>query len=298
MIDRQGNQMDNIEEIVRRIVETIRDNYINEEIAPKVASALENYIGSAGWKRATEAGNIHRLLKNLNCIITTETDDTHFSLTHGGSNWVPAGVFDGGITRYTPHYIHIREFQPMGDEFVRASYTKVFAQFQDPLVIDIRNCPGGSPELVYFILCHFFPDGTPMLELQTRHEQPVIFKSASEFPFYTSFNQIKKYTGRIYVLVNGNTASAAESLAYAIQHRSRGKIYGTRTYGSAYMQFTTNFDNISLHLPHARTCDPDTHVDWEGIGIKPDFEVGSREYISLIYGEVANNVMVPADPHT
>jgi hypothetical protein len=64
------------------------------------------------------------------------------------------------------------------------------------------------------------------------------------------------------------------------------------------MQFTTNFDNISLHLPHARTCDPDTHVDWEGIGIKPDFEVGSREYISLIYGEVANNVMVPADPHT
>jgi C-terminal processing protease CtpA/Prc len=99
------------------------------------------------------------------------------------------------------------------------------------------------------------------------------------------------------VLINGATASAAESFAYAIQHRGRGKLYGVKSAGHAHISFTSRFDDLFLHLPYARTCDPDTHDDWEGKGLTPDYEVGSPEYIKLIYSEIANYSMTPIEPN-
>lgn len=278
---------------VKKIADIIRNYYIDESIGNQVADELESYTKSEKWTRVIDSGNIYRLLTNLNCIINTNTDDAHFYLSYG--NVMTPATTDAGIDRFTPHYIRIREFLDLRDEYVRMKYIMVFDQIQDPLLIDIRDCPGGIPELTYFILCHLFPDGTPLIELQTRTEPPKVFKSANVLPFYPSYNQIKKYHGRVRVLVNGATASAAESLAYVIQHRGRGKIFGAQTAGHAHIQFTSKVDTFYLHLPYARTCDPDTHMDWEGKGILPDFPIGSREYISLIYSDVASNVITPIE---
>lgn len=284
--------MEGIENTIRKMAAAIRDNYVNIEIAERVASRIEDFINSPAYKRAIENESLYRIIENINCIILTEADDAHFRIsTRSGYN----DSSDGGIERFTPHYVSIRDFQGLNDESTRIHWMRVFAQLQDPVVFDLRGCPGGSPETAYYLLCHLFDDGVPLLELQTRHAEPKIFRSASTIPFYTTNNQIKKYNGRVRVLVNGGTASAAESFAYAVQHRGRGKLFGSKTAGHAHIQFTTQIDNFNLHLPMAKTCDPDTHLDWEGKGLTPDFPVGSAQYIQLIYSEITNYTMTPID---
>lgn len=285
--------MNDIEGNVRKIAQAIRDYYIIEEKSARVADRIESYIGSKSWETAIDSENAYRIVSNINSIITSETDDMHFYVTQSGHHYQSG---NSGIERYTPHFVSISSFEGLYDESVRYNWAKVFEQLQDPVVFDVRGCPGGSPELAYYLLCHLFPDGTPLIELQTRGKDPQVFRAASVLPFYTTYNQVRKYNGRVRILVSGATGSAAESFAYAVQHRGRGKLYGGKTVGAAHVTFTNAFGDLYLHLPYGRTCDPDTHEDWEGKGLTPDYGVGSREYIQLIYSEVTGYTFTPVDP--
>ncbi len=278
---------------IQKIATAVRNYYVNEDKAESVADKLLKFIGSPGWERYLNTNNLARLIWNLNCIITNEADDGHFYIAPalGGIPSRPGGT---GIERFTPHYVKISEFVHLQDEYTRLMYIRVFDQIQDPLIIDVRDCPGGSPETAYFILSHLFPDGTPLFELITRSNPPRVFKAVSVLPFYGSYNTVKKYTGRVSVLVNGNTASAAESMTFAIKNRGRGKIYGSRTGTHAHIQMGLPVENLVVHIPFAKTVDPGTHEDWEGVGIIPDYDVTSKEFVDLVYNELSINYFTPA----
>ena len=78
------------------------------------------------------------------------------------------------------------------------------------------------------------------------------------------------------VLVDGNTASAAEILAAALQSRGRAKLVGSKTYGKGVVQewlpLSNNFGGI--HLTIARWLTPDK-VWIQGKGLQPDVPVDS-----------------------
>lgn len=176
---------------------------------------------------------------------------------------------------------------------VRASYRAVLSQIREPLIIDLRGCGGGDPELAYFILCHLFADGEPLFELHTRTRAPQLFKAASTLPFYLTANTVTKYKGAISVVVNGHTASAAELIASVIKNRGRGKIYGSRTAATAHIYMSVQLDGLIVNLPVAKTVDPESKKSWEGVGVTPDYEVGSKEYIDLIYRNMSAEVFSP-----
>ena len=73
------------------------------------------------------------------------------------------------------------------------------------------------------------------------------------------------------MLVDGNTASAAEILAGALQARGRAKLIGAKTYGKGVVQewlpLSNNFGGI--HLTVARWLTPDK-VWIQGKGSQPD----------------------------
>lgn len=277
---------------IRKIAAAIKNYYVNEEKASLVAEKLEAFIGSPGWERYTNTNNLARMIWNLNCIITNTADDAHFYISPAGGG-MPQRGGSTGIERFTPHYIKINEFVHLQDEYTRLQYMKVFEQVQDPLIIDVRDCPGGSPETAYFILSHLFPDGEELFELITRTNPVKLFKSVSVFPFYGSYNTVKKYTGRVSVLINGNTASAAESMTFVIKNKGRGKVYGSRSGTHAHITMGLPVDGLVVHIPFARTADPQTHEDWEGVGIVPDFDVTSKEFVDLIYRELSVNYFTP-----
>jgi carboxyl-terminal processing protease len=80
----------------------------------------------------------------------------------------------------------------------------------------------------------------------------------------------------LVVLVDGNTASAAEIVAGALQSRGRAELIGSKTYGKGVVQewlpLANNFGGI--HLTVARWLTPDK-VWIQGKGLQPDIAVNS-----------------------
>jgi carboxyl-terminal processing protease len=94
------------------------------------------------------------------------------------------------------------------------------------IVIDIRNNGGGSVEAAAKILSNFIGKNTI---LQVKNKENKIFKLETE-------NETKKWDKSLVLLVNHNTASAAEIFASAFQEFNIGIILGRETFGKGTVQ--------------------------------------------------------------
>jgi carboxyl-terminal processing protease len=75
------------------------------------------------------------------------------------------------------------------------------------------------------------------------------------------------------VLVDGDTASAAEIVAGAVQDDHAGRILGTKTFGKGVVQSVFPLpDGSAIKLTTARYTTPSGR-DIEGVGITPDVVV-------------------------
>jgi carboxyl-terminal processing protease len=79
------------------------------------------------------------------------------------------------------------------------------------------------------------------------------------------------------VLVNENTASAAEVLAAALQENERAPVIGTRTYGKGSIQLVLELDDgSSLHVTSSRWQTPKGNM-LDGHGLQPDLPVSVED---------------------
>jgi carboxyl-terminal processing protease len=80
------------------------------------------------------------------------------------------------------------------------------------------------------------------------------------------------------VLVNENTASAAEIIAGSIQAHGRAKLIGATTYGKDTIQMVFDLrDGSSLHVTAAHWWIPDLTFPKDGHGLTPDLPVAAGE---------------------
>lgn len=122
-------------------------------------------------------------------------------------------------------YLSISQFEEVTTKQFKAAVEDLQSQGMKGLVIDIRNNPGGLLDTVVGMLKYMLPDG---LIVYTEDKQ----------------GNRKEYKGQdndefnlpLAVIVNGNSASASEIFAGAIQDYGKGTIIGTQTYGKGIVQ--------------------------------------------------------------
>jgi len=102
------------------------------------------------------------------------------------------------------------------------------------LILDLRGNPGGLVESLVDIAGMFM--GPKPVFMYRDNEQTTVIS--------TKTPQI--YTGKIYVLVDRYSASAAEMLAGALQDNKRATIVGERTFGKGVGQTLFDLDDGSL----------------------------------------------------
>ena len=95
----------------------------------------------------------------------------------------------------------------------------------EALVIDLRNNPGGNLSTVVDMCDMILPKGT-IVYTQT--------KTMDEDYYYS--DEEHKLEMPIAVLINGNSASASEIFAGAIQDYEWGTIVGTTSFGKGIVQ--------------------------------------------------------------
>jgi C-terminal processing protease CtpA/Prc len=90
------------------------------------------------------------------------------------------------------------------------------------LVLDLRGNPGGSVETLKYLIGSFFENEVKVCDRVSRSERRPIIVKPHGHPF----------TGKLVVLVDSKSASAAEVFARVVQIEKRGTVLGDRSSGS------------------------------------------------------------------
>lgn len=133
------------------------------------------------------------------------------------------------------------------------------------IIIDLRNNPGGYFDAAINIASLFVPEGVIA---------STVYRSEWENETFYSKQTTKKYN--IAVVVNENTASAAEVLASAIQDSKAGIVIGKKTYGKGVIQQMYEiWDGCAFKITTGRYFTRNGK-DINGNGITPDKEVDNE----------------------
>jgi carboxyl-terminal processing protease len=145
-------------------------------------------------------------------------------------------------------YVRLTQFNETTDREIADAMKQLGANSLDGLVLDMRNNPGG-------LLNEAVAVGDIFLE---KNQLIVSYhgRSAPERRFY-AIRGNQGVTVPLVILVNNNSASAAEIVTGAVQDHDRGLVVGETTFGKGLVQTVTPLsENTGLALTTARYYTP------------------------------------------
>jgi len=165
-------------------------------------------------------------------------------------------MLSGGIG-----YLSLSQFADESHEEFAKGIRDLTTQDMEGLILDLRDNPGGYLDVVVSIAEQVVPRG---LIVYTEDRQGNILEE------YNSSLRDRGYP--MVVLVNGNSASASEILAGALQDNDV-PIVGSSTFGKGLVQrYYPLEDQSYVKLTMAKYYTP-SGKDINGVGIVPDYEV-------------------------
>lgn len=176
-------------------------------------------------------------------------------------------------------YIAITNFRENTYSQFKEALDMLEAEGMEKLVLDLRNNTGGLVKSAHEIGEELLPEGIMVytMDKDGNREDTLCDDVYNDVP--------------LVVLVNGNSASAAEILAGAIQDTGRGELIGTTTFGKGLVQrLFTLPDGSGLNVTIQKYYTPNG-TSIHGVGITPDYEVELPE-------EYAQQTNIPAEADT
>ena len=137
-------------------------------------------------------------------------------------------------------------------------------------VFDVRDNLGGLTNSLQSTLDCILGDCDVVTAYYRNSTETVIHTTEAE--------QIKM---PMVVLVNGNTASCSELFAFALRDEANAQIVGTQSFGKGVMQKTHKLTGGAAIKITVATLQTKNSGDYNGIGIKPNFEVALPSDIDL-----------------
>ncbi len=156
-------------------------------------------------------------------------------------------------------YIRVAIFsENTGKEFTE-QYEALRQQGMNKVILDLRNNPGGLLDQALQVANNFFPEGSTLCSYVDRQGQETDYTVSGGGT-----------TLPMIILVNENTASAAEIVAGSVQDLKLGTLVGTNTYGKGTVQGIYAIDEqnaVKVTVAKYKTANGRT-VD--GTGVAPD----------------------------
>ncbi|OYX86552.1 MAG: peptidase S41 [Flavobacteriales bacterium 32-34-25] len=192
----------------------------------------------------------------------SENKNIKFTIKRGV---VPLKSVDAGLMlNSSTAYIKINRFAETTYKEFKSNLSRLKSQGAKSLVIDLRDNGGGYMEEAIAIADEVLSD--KKLIVFTKNKKGRIEKT-----FATKKGDFE--SGRLFVLINENSASASEILAGAIQDNDRGTIVGRRSFGKGLVQREMGFeDGSAVRLTVARYYTP------TGRSIQKPYVKGTEQY--------------------
>lgn len=176
-------------------------------------------------------------------------------------------------------YIRLSGFKNNTYEQFTKAYDELMSKGAKGLIIDVRDNPGGVLSVVEKIADKLVPEGTLVYTIDKEGKRVD----------YTSDEECVKVP--LSILVNGNSASASEILAGAVQDTGTGTLVGTQTFGKGLVQNLYSVpDGSAVKVTIQKYYTP-RGVCIQGEGIAPDYVIELPE-------ELKNALVITHDKDT
>ncbi len=270
---------------LHRIAALIKENYVFEKKGTEIATELLSQYSKGALRNATTwhmfdslVTNVIRshdghlyvrygpdIVKSLNAPEDTAAEHQE-DLFHYGPDarknnfgFAEVKVLDGNIG-----YIKLSEINISAKSLPVLYAAMQFVSNTRALVIDLRDNGGGGSDIGPVIESFFLPPGKALLEIRKR-------SGAAGTERSVNWLVQEKYQQPLYILINKNTASAAEAIAFTLQAQGRARVVGQPSAGGAHMNswYPVN-GSVYVSVSTAAPVLPGTAITWERKGVQPD----------------------------
>jgi len=212
----------------------------------------------------------------VDLTIRRENVDTPYTITRRKVN-VPSvygEMIEGNIAK-----LKITEFNDnTPDQFFKI-FTQLRTEGASGFIFDLRNNSGGTVESVCRILDTLLPEGPIVSALYKGASEPEVLFSSDE----------DSVDAPMVVVINSRTASAAELFAQALRDYNKARLVGTTSYGKGSMQEIHKLSDGSAIDITVALYTPPFSENFEGVGVKPDFDVHISPDMEKILDELDHN---------
>jgi carboxyl-terminal processing protease len=209
-------------------------------------SAVEVELAAAG------SADTHVVRLTRRVVATPSVEPEVLPATTDAGKMVPVGL------------LRIVTFQETTPQEVREALATLQTAGVRVLIIDLRGNPGGAFKAAVQVAELFLGEGVIVIAQFPEYNRP--FRAEGGNPF----------AGPLIVLIDGETASAAEVLAGALKEHRRATLLGQTTFGKGSLQCVASLDKppldkmpAAIRITVARLLSPDRHP-YSGDGVAPD----------------------------
>lgn len=297
--------------IVEAAAKLIIEKYAVPETGKNIANKLRTNLHEGAFDDATNPSDFASALTSF-----LKPFDIHFSVrwaaAQGQEEIVgavvessPSGDDNYGFEAFNllsgnVAYWNISNFalvEPTDEEdpaLQRATAAMAMTANADAILIDLRECRGGSPEMVQLLVSYFF-DSKPRL-IDRLYWRP----DGQTYEFWTleELNGVRHPEAPLYVLTSGRTASACEAFAYDMQAFSRGVIVGQQTLGAANPGETFSLGaGFTIFISAGLVENAITGANWGG-GLTPDLTSPYSDTVRTAHRKAVDALLVTVKPGT
>lgn len=284
--------------VVEEIAKHFETRYVSPEIGARYAQALRAASASGAYASLSDpAAFARRLTADLQAVAA----DRHVSVIPGGmarpmmrrmggdgsSALEEARMLADGVA-----YLRF-SFFPNDPATADAARAFLLANADaSAVIIDARTNPGGGLLVMDRLLPLFYGETTTLMRSDLRETvaremgtPPPTLVPQTAPPGIARTDHVvapddaetRLRDARVLYLTSGRTGSAAEHLAMALKHTSRGTVIGETTAGAGNPGLALPVGRFSVFVPFGRAYDPATGRGWEGSGVEPDVAVPAAD---------------------
>lgn len=162
-------------------------------------------------------------------------------------------------------FIRITEFNATTPPQFKEAVDELQKDGATRLVFDMRNNPGGQLDSVLSVLSYLLPKGSALIRVSDAQ--------GNEVSYYDEEEKDHTVDCPMAILINGNTASAAELFTSCLKDYEKATVVGELSFGKGCMQFMYTLPNGGALSLTTRMYSPPISKNYDGIGIMPDIEV-------------------------
>lgn len=183
-------------------------------------------------------------------------------------------LLDSDPATQTIGYIRHMSFSENSAAEMKQALTELQGKGAQSYILDLSGNAGGSVDIALQIVDMWLNEGVMLIEEHANGQEDVFSATAGG----------EAVTAPLVVVVDGNSASASEIVAGALQDHGRAQLVGRQTYGKGSVQLRYEFeDKSSLFVTNAQWFTPDRH-QISGAGLTPNVVVaeGSDPLVAAI----------------